>query len=346
MSFNIKKTLFSIVSAAVICLTMPVTVLAEQEHGRFRYDEEGNFIHSGGVNKYCGVEYNSSEEETDKLNTVLKINDYVCIYGSNCEITDDEFDKYFKDSSYSFGFTQYCKDAIFNNTFYNVYVYRPSYEDYKNGVDNNSVMDYTLMELRTSAVLVDTSYWYSLSKVGKVLTEVNDNIPVWWDTGYLLINSPIDVKITALHVSESAYNEFYVVANEPYLVKLKVGGYTITAVNGVELSAQDQFLPFSNNIQIETKNTTEQPYELNLEQLIEGDNIPAINMEELKKDDSEAEMKSINVYADLVKEKTKVKDKEISSANKWKIIFVSLIVIAVAGFMITIEILKRKNNRG
>lgn len=319
---------------------------------QYQYDERGNWIRTGGVNSFCGVRVEDTQEECEKLEEKIKKYDYVCVWGEHSEISQEEYDKYIKDDPYGLGIAYYMRDntgnpkEVYYKRFVNVYLYRPSYEDYKAGIDDNGVvMSWTLMELRDSKVIINYGLPYSKSKVGKIIDEVNDRIPVWWDTGYLLIKSPKDVKILAYHGQESCYYQFYVKRGEPYLVKLKSGGYKLMEVNGVAVEDQEEFLPFKNNIEIVPKTCTEfEPYELDLEEYIKERDVPSINLEEtIEKDNTEKEIAYENLYEDVEKEKTKVGYKSEEDKKKfWSFVAagIMLLLLAVA---VVIYYIRNKN---
>lgn len=331
----------------VFCVCAEVTELCVSANSKetrkvngVRFSDDGNWVKLGGVNSFAGKQYDTSDE-VDKLEKILKKNGYICVYGKNQSISDDEYEEYIGSGTHPFWFDNYMrKDEIFYNMYFEVYVYGRSYIDYKAGMDNGLVEPYTREELNTSTVLLNRAYFYTLSKVGKVIDEVNDKIPVWWSTGYLRITSPINCKITVLHPIENCYYEFNVKKNTPFLVKLKYGGYVITKVNGVDVDMQDEFVPFNNNVQIETTNTEEEPYELDLKKLVENRNIPDVDPDDLKREEEE----TINLYEDVSAEKTIVDKK--ASQTKWSMIimvtFGGLIVLLVAAYFI----IRKKINKG
>lgn len=310
----------------------------------YQFDERGNFIHTGGINQFSGVKFEDTNESLERLEQLLRQYDYVCIYGTHQQISDEEYDKYFMDLDvvFSLGFEDYAPKntntpyEVFYQQFVNIWLYRPSYEDYKASLDaSGSVAGWTLNEIRESTVIVHYGVPYSLSKVGKVLDEVNDRIPVWYDTGYLQITSPKDVKILTYHGQESAYYEFYVKANEPYLVKLKSGGYKISEVNGKAIADQEEFLPFKNNVEIVPNTCTEfEPYKLELEELLANRDIPSIDLEKtIEEDNIEREKAYENLYEEVEKEKTRLgyEDKDTKKKRwSWRIAGLLVLIMFVA----------------
>lgn len=362
------KKLFSAFAGLLLSVTMAVTMTVSAAELttedipkdtdpykiQYQYDDRGNWIRIGGVNSFCGVRVEDTQEDCEKLEKIVKGYDYICVWGEHSEISDEEFDKYLKDDPQGLGIAYYTRDntgdpkEVYYKRFCNVYLYRPSYQDYKDAIDGDgTVMSWTLMELRDSKVIINYGLPYAKSKVGKIIDEVNDRIPVWWDTGYLLIKSPKDVKILAYHGQESCYYQFYVKKNEPYLVKLKSGGYKLMEVNGVDVADQEEFLPFKNNIEIVPDTCTEfEPYELDLEEYIDKRNIPSINLDEtIEKDNTEKEIAYENLYEDVEKEKTEVGYKSEEDKNKFWSLFAAGIMLLLLVIAVIVYIIKDRKNK-
>lgn len=335
----------------LVLLMLPCfTAFAEEEEYEDYSDEEiigvrygdGEVIYFGGIDTFKNEDYSGREEQLEKI---LQKANYICVYGKSSEISNEELAKYIgnDNDAYYFWFSDYVHpQKPFYNQFYNVYIYRPSYNAFKQGVDEQKMGLHTVDEINDGAVIVDYATEYTLSKYGKVIDEVNDKIPVWWDTGYLQIESPIDCKIRLLHGMENAYYEFYVRANEPFLVKVKAGGYMVTEINDVPIDEYEEELKFTNNFQVQKKHTEFEPYVMELEKCVEKYEIKSIDLEEQKKKDEEAYV-DINIYEDVKKEKTEVGyDTEEEKEMRWSLIFLGGFGVIILGCFVAYHILKKK----
>ena len=354
------KRILSVVFAAVLLITIALPVYADDSNTKemsgmaYRYGKEGRWIYEGGTNRFKGVEYGNTTEDAKRLESELRSYNYVCVYGQHRDISTDEYNEYIADNPYHLGFESYAQAntndrfEVFYQRFYDIYLPYESYTGYKNEIDKyGAPMQHTLEELRDAYVVVDYATPYQVEKIGKVLDEINDRIPVWWNAGYLLVKSPKDVKLKLYHTMEKCYYELYVKGSEPYLVKLKMGGYIITEVNNKSIDENEEFLPFDNNVQIEYQyNTEEHPYILELEELIKKRDIPSINLDEqIEKDKIEKEKAYENLYEEVSKEKTIVDETEEQSQKRWSIIIICVLVFIVLAFIIVYLIIKRRINK-
>ena len=349
------KRIFSVLVTLIMSLCFAVTAYAQDEQEqtmiRHRYDEDGRWVYNGGVNTFAGMKFGKTSEECQKLEKLLKSNGYICVYGQGKEISDEEYNKYLYKNPYGIGFEDYAqtntndKYEVYYQRFFKIYLNKLSYQDYKDSIEKTGIpLTRTLDELRDSYVVIDYAMEYSMTKLGKVIDEINDRIPVWWKTGYLLVKSPIDVKMTIYHTMECCYNELYIKANEPYMVRLKIGSYIITKVNGTDTDHNDELLPFSNNVNIGEDNDKSHPYELKLEEFIKKRNIPTINLEKtIEEDNVEKEKAYENLYEEVSKETTIVdSDYEKNQKRKWSLIIAGVMVLLCLICVAAYKILKRK----
>ena len=350
-----KKTISLIlILLTVICFAQTANAADEMQLPH-KYGKDGRWVYSGGVNTFAGLTFDKTTSDCRKLENMLKTYGYICVYGQGQQISDEEYNKYLHDNPYNIGFEDFAQKntndrfEVYYQRFFKVYLSKLSYEDYKKGIDQNGYPpDRAIDELRDSYVVVDYAMEYSMSKYGKVIDEINDRIPVWWNTGYLLIKSPIDVKITAYHIMESCYYEFYVKAKEPYLVKVKLGAYVITELNGKSIDENEEFLPFTNNVNIDhINNDKSHPYELKLEKVIKERDIPTINLEEtIEKDKIDKEKAYENLYAEVSKETTIIdSDYEENQKTKWSLIITGIMVFICILCIIAYRVMKKKNER-
>lgn len=346
------KKLISIFAIFTVCICFGMSAYAEEMLSH-RYGKDGRWVYSGGVNTFAGTTYQKTKEDCQKLEEKLRAYGYICVYGQGKDISNEEYNKYLYKNPYGIGFEDYAqantndKYEVYYQRFFKVYLSKLSYEDYKKSIDSEGYpLSRTLDELRDSYVVVDYAMDYSMSKQGKIIDEINDRIPVWWNAGYLLVKSPKDVKMTIYHVMEGCYNELYIKKNEPYLVRLKLGNYIVTQLNGKSIDQNEEFLPFNNNINIgDFDNDKEHPYELKLEEVIKNRDIPTIDLDEIiEKDNVEKEKAYENLYEEVSKETTIIdSDYTENQKKKWSYIITGIMVLICLICVVIYKVAKRKN---
>ena len=237
-------------------------------------------IYSGGINTFDS-QFAETEEEIQEMESEVRNSDYIHISSQleRFEGVPFDFEKLLKS----------CKDENNNNVFYfekylnpnntfraeysKVYMYKPVLEAYMEALEEDTLNEnpYLTMELDISTVVIDYGVVYHHNRIGEDLSdEINDNIPEWFETGYLCIESPVSVKITLFLTEENNYYTFYVKKDEPFLVKIKQGGYNVVDVNSTETGDGEETLPFNDLIQITNINSTpEKAYRLQLEEFVE-----------------------------------------------------------------------------
>lgn len=240
---------------------------------QIRINENGNFIKTGGINSYDG-ERAESYEATVSLETTLRDSDYILVNTDFRDISDEEYNLF---CSCRFWFSSY----ISNDEDYKVYVYTPSFNDFTEQYNEyGSIEDYTYIEINSSSVVISYGYWDSLEKAGTVSDEFDDNIPEGREAGYLQIISPVDTEIKLHFPITDRYFEFYVQADTPFLVRLKTGAYNIVNVNGYEFIDRESTIKNNNIIHIKETYTAENPYIVELYELIENYSIPPLDISE------------------------------------------------------------------
>lgn len=304
---------------------------------QMRINENGNFIRIGGINSYDG-ERTESYEETLALEMTLRNSGYILINTDFRDISDEEYDRF---CSCRFWFSSYISDDEYYKTMYRIYVYEPSFSDFMEQYNEyGSIEDYTRMEIDSSAVVVSYAYWDSLKKVGTVSNEFNENIPEGRESGYLQIISPIDAEIRLHFPITDRYFDFFVQADTPFLVRLKTGAYNVTDVNGYEFRDRESTIKNNNIIHIEEKYTAENPYTVELYELIETYSIPSAEI--ISETDlllSDEYNQDIPEYQVTVAEETK-DDK--ADENNYILLILALIIIVL---LIAVWIYRRKKEK-
>lgn len=312
----------------------------------------GNPVRKGGINQLDGVECQSIEE-TEALEERLKKENYILVTTDDKEISDEDFE--LLRNGYP-PYSQYFqKDSEFgwDMKMYKVYMYIPSYNDaMKQLRAGKTVRSVTRAELSTSTVLIDYASWYFMERVGKTVNEFNDNIPSWCtSTGFLQINSPIDVMITLDCWQEHTFNVFYVRANEPFLVKLKMSMYVVRSVNTLEnISLEEEALNL-NRFVVNVENTEDDPRILNLENLVEKYDIKPIDISD-KPDFSWDNRDNIDI-GDIGQESLPIESVEVWDEEEqpddntmfWKLLFSVLWITVALAVVIAVIVVKRKNQR-
>lgn len=312
----------------------------------------GNPVRKGGVNQIDGVR-SQNKEETEALEERLKKENYILVTTDDKEISDEDFELLLEGNPPYAQYFQRDSEFGWEMKMYKVYMYIPSYNDAMERLrEGETVRSVTRAELSTSTVVIDYASWYFLERVGKTVYEFNDNIPSWCtSTGFLQINSPIDVMITLDCWQEHTFFVFYVRANEPFLVKLKMSMYAVRSVNTLEnISLEEEALSL-NRFVVNVENTEDNPRILNLEDLVAKYDIKPIDISD-KPDYSWENRDNVDIgeigQESLPVESVVVKDEEDqpdSDTLFWKLFFAGLWVVIALSVVVIIIIIKKKNQQ-
>lgn len=330
-----KCSIVTALLCSMLLLPAPLTAGAEKH---CIVDEEPLCmpVYDGGNNRFDSVSA-STEEEIDALEqTVIRTGEYVLVSTYAKELTDSAFSAllescYTKDGGKMFWFADYLNpDRTFYDIFCKVYMYQPLLEVYMEACENNTLNDnpFLSMELEYSTVVIDYSGIYSLSRVGADLSEeINNNIPEWYTTGYLLIESPVSAEVTLFLTEEQNYYMFYVQKNKPFYVKMKCGGYRVVKMNTQETGDGEETLPYNDLIQITTANSEkENSYVLDLWNFTEKYHITDIDLEN-KPDRSENQ--SFDTESTIVWDKDGEHEEAESAPVYFWLILVVLLLMAL-----------------
>lgn len=349
ISKMIKRTICVILTLAAITtpqIATTYTAYAAGNNPEWVQTESGKLIRQGGINSIDGVKC-KTKGETIALENSLRKDGYIQVSGKDMDITEKEFNLFCRGKLAAVPYAEYTdKKDEFNWAFYKIYVYKPCFEDAMKQIKaGDEVSATTRSELGTSVVVIDYGEWYQKERIGKVVNEYNDNIPSWCKaTGFLQITSPIDIIIRIEHFYTHTFDELYVRANKPLLVKLREGAYIVRKVNATDISEEEKVLPFKNNIQIQTINTETEPYKIDLEKTVDKYKIAPINLDG-KPDCSYKHEVFFNTKENKITTKSatvKGKKEETSHNNNLEIVIVVGTILALCAFAFGIYKFKKK----
>lgn len=348
---NVKRFSVALLAAVLLFISGFGTVYAADESKWYQL-ESGNPVRKGGINQIDGI-ICQDRDETKALEERLKNENYILVTTDDKEISDEDFEllagscppysQYFKKDS-EFGWEM---------KMYRVYMYLPSYNDAMERLREGQIVGSTTRaELTTSTVVIDYASWFFLERVGKVVNEFNDNIPSWYTgTGFLQINSPIDVVVTLENWNEHTLYEFYVRANKPFLVKVKMSMYAVRSVNTVEnISLEEESLSL-NRFVVNVKNTEDDPTIMDITEFVTKYDIKPLDISD-KPDYSWENKDNVDVgdigQESLPVESVIVEDEgEQSDANLlfWKLFFAGLWIVAALSVIAAVIIIKKRNQQ-
>lgn len=313
--------------------------------------EGGTLFRSGGINKIDGEKV-ETEEEMQALETELQNSGYVQVTGEGKDISSEDYallEEHYKVLSFGNWIKKDSKYTEYYNTYFRVYMYKPVYEDLIAQLKENGRLEIiTGREMSTSTVVINEAEWYHKSRIGQIVTEYNNQLPSWVDGGFLQIESPIDACVTMMYTSGQYYVQFFVNANEPFLVRVRAGGYYVTSINAEGIAVEEETLMYSNTININVKDHTEnEPKILSIEQVVKKYDIAPLENIEEKPDYSWGNRWEYAPIEDIPEEEVTVEqeqqDKSQSlSKTVWTIILVSVFAVVVIAVFVAYKIIKKK----
>lgn len=308
----------------------------------------GRLIRQGGRNSIDGRKC-ETKEETEALEARIRNENYILISTDDKDITDEEYNTY-TSATTAPPFLDEIKHTAFgwDNKMYKVYLYRPVFEQALKEIEEyNVIKSITLSEIYESSVIIDYGYWYMKEKVGKQDNEFNDNIPSFYDTGFMQIISPVACEITILNSYEQGYYTFFVKADSPFLVKVKQGEYYIREINGTKIKLKEDLLPHTGIIWVQEENTEDNPFVIDLTEIVAKYNIAPqdISTEEdlswENKDNIDYEEISDEISSkEVMIEETEVTPKEKDDFKSTAIRYIKWIFIIALVLLIILIIIK------
>ena len=310
--------------------------------------EGGSFgVYEGGLNRFQGKKATSREEMYEIENRV-KNSGYIQIFGAYSDIQENEL-AYFRDFNNGFWFQDKIKETEYNHQFYKVFVNKLSFNDFVYSIKGNeTVPEHTIREIEYSTVVLCSDFFDDIEKAGKIDNEIGDAIPNYFNVGYIKITASVNMRLLLYNNHNSRYYIIDVDKNKDNLIKIKTGAYHIFTANGKDIANLDNTrgenaLPYNNIIQISSSNDKENPYLLELNQLIKKYELTDVTDDEKAAIEND---KVPDVKNDINKEQTKINNDELKDFVKSSdniilpILFVLIAVVAL--LWIIYEYKKRK----
>lgn len=341
---SIKKKAAAIFAAVLIgctfaCQNVCAKDILTHRGEEVRISPDANWIRAGGYNRYDGIQA-ERQEDALLMEKRLKQDGYIKL----TELTDEQYEAFIDSEDTDWWFERYIhKDdkysEFYSDEYFRIYVYKPSFDDwwkeYQSTKDVRAVSSVPRIEIDNSSVVIDYRYWWELGRVGMDLSdELNEGIPSWYDTGYVQIDTPMDVEVKFKLQNDNTYYTMYVSADTPFRCEMKYGNYRIEEINDTDLSDKRENIPLNNNIQVGWGDNLniETPVEIDLTKTIEKYNIPP-------KDIGGKPDRSIDQNQNLTEEHTVVEDtpkKETPKKKKHNIfrcIIISLLAVSIIGII-------------
>lgn len=314
---------------------------------------DGKLFMQGGINTY-GSTVCESKEETYELEQRLRADGFLLMTTDDRDISDEDLATLTEGYYLPPYFDYFNSESEFNwdMQMRKVYIRGDLLEDaLKQLRETDEVEKHTQIEIMSSSVLIDYGVWFVKERAGKVLNEINDKIPSWYNgAGYLEIRSPIDVAITLEIWDERTFIILYVKADTPLLVRMKLGMFVVTDINSTEIPFGEATIPIQNHYSIIEEDTIDNPCILDLNDVITKYEIKPADIS--GKPDFSWDNRDNLTPEDynLPVESVEVKDPDITApddtkSSNWTIILLVVIVIAVVSVGLWISI-KMKGQGG
>lgn len=316
----------------------------------YQIEDGGTLFRSGGVNKIDGEKV-ETEEEMQALEMDLQNSGYVQVTGKGKDISSEEYallEQYRVGLPFGNWINPDSTHTEYYDTFFRVYMYRPVYDDMIEQLkENGKVTSITGREASASMVVINDGEWYHKSRIGQIITEYNNQLPSWADAGFLQIESPIDACVTMMYTSGQYYVQFFIKADEPFLVKLKTGGYYVTSINTEGIAVEEGALMYHNSIYISESHTELEPKVLSVEQVVKKYNIAPLENIEEQPDYSWGNRWEYTPIEDIPEEEVIVEQEQPNeskplSKTVWAIILISVFAVVVIAVFAAYKIIKKK----
>ncbi|RJW77246.1 hypothetical protein DW025_01060 [Coprococcus sp. AF38-1] len=288
---KIGKRLLAAAVMVAMCVSMSTITVHAKEQLKDTFIEEfdpdnlkyyhslsGNQILTGGVNELNGIQC-TTRNDCEALEKYLRSAGYVLVTTDSKDISDENYDLLQKEFN-SFLSRYMDRDNEVYWTKYRVYLNKETYDNAISEMKKDGSFSIeTELELIDSSVVLNYAVWDNYDRKETVVYEINDNIPDWWsETGFLEIYSPVNVMVKLEYRNDWTYHVFYVKANEPFLVKVRAGGYYVRTVNTQDVQEGENTLVYDNNVQVQLENTIDEPYQLDISKLTEKYDIMPIDL--------------------------------------------------------------------
>lgn len=348
---TVKKVISKLYILLCVAFLFVFSITSYAETGdRYQIDEKGNFFPLGGINEFDGIKA-QSREETRAMEANLIANNYLLCTTDNKMINNAHY-KLLVSSDKPFWFSQYLSNEdSYYWTLFRVYIFKPSFDDMMEQMEEGSIASYTHEEISASTVVINYSVWDDIERAGTISNEYNNNIPEWYATGYMEVHSPVDCEVTFWYSEADRYYVLYITKNKPFKIKLRQGCYHLVEINSLKVNnnignAGEDTLPYNNQIQIRQQHTEDCPYLIELYDLCDKYDISDVDISG-KPDLSIDQNQDIPTESVEIDEESSVSQEDTKSNSfSWtKLIPWIVLVVAIMGVIIyEITEMKRKDN--
>lgn len=311
-----NKLITTLITFIILVACFPVAFAENTDYDFTMITYEGGSygVYEGGLNRFQGKKA-TSREELYEIESRVRNSGYVQIFGSYSDVQENEL-SYFRNYDTGFWFQNKIKETEYNRQFYKVFVNKLSFNDFVYNIkENKTVPEHTIKEIEYSTVVLCSDFFDDIEKAGKIDNEIGDAIPDYFNVGYIKITASVNMRLLLYNNHNSRYYIVDVDKNKDNLIKIKTGAYHVFTANGKDIANLDNTrgedaLPYNNIIQISSSNDKNNPYTLELNQLIKKYELTDVT------DDERAAIeknKVPDVQNDISKEQTQIKDDKLKA---------------------------------
>lgn len=275
-----SKLITFIIAAVLAVVTLSVSSYADDDEIRqVRFDEKGNWVSSGGSNKFAG-KFAETREEAEALERTLIQNDYILLNTDEAQIPEEDFNKFITHKFYWFTEKSRQIEPFWGK--YKLYLPYDTYHDFMEQLERDGdIQLYTDMEVETSAVVINYLYYETIEKAGTRSYEFNGGIPPYVKkTGWIKIISPIDVEIVFLNAGNQQYFVFYVPKNKEFYLEFpEATDLRVVSINGTAIAANDSHIAHGNRFYMDREEAViDNADEFDTTEVVKAYNIPEIDI--------------------------------------------------------------------
>lgn len=329
------------------CIPVAFAESNDYNYTTITYDGGSFGVYEGGLNRFQGKKAKSREEMYEIENRVKNCG-YIQIFGVYSDIQENEL-AYFRNYDNGFWFQDKIKETEYNHQFYKVFVNKLSFNDFVNSFkENKTAPEHTVREIEYSTVVLCSDFFEDIEKAGKIDNEIGDAIPNYFNVGYIKITTSVNMRLLLYNNHNSRYYIVDIDKNKDNLIKIKTGAYHVFTANGKDIAdlsntRSENALPYNNIIQISSSNGKDNPYTLELNQLIKKYELKDVTDEEKA---AIANDKVPDAKNEINKEQTKIDNDElknfVKSSNNIILPILFVLIAVVASLWIIYEYKKRK----
>ena len=317
---------------------------------RVTRSEECNdlYLANGGINRINGY-IAEDKDNAVQLESFLESNNYVQISGQGKDISDEEYELLmFNSTNYMPSYAQFMnRESDYYWDMFKVYMEENCYERIIKALEQGHSPDvYLEMASKMSQVVVNYAQWYESERVGKVVNEYNNSIPSWYDTGFMQIECPIDVKLTVEFNGEETLNEYYIQGGVPLLLKVKQGLQSVIKVNDVDIEYGEVAVLNKNRLYVLPEHTIDNPLVVSLEEIVTKFNLNVQDVPTIK----DKEKPPTVDYREMAipEEHTILMEREERQKKNKKLVLAIMggtVIVCTAGTYLYIKKKKKENNK-